>query len=93
MNGCIYRTKSGECSMPNKDKNYGPLCRSDCKDKHPSNADIIRAKSDEDLAFALTWSNTIIPPWCAEHIECPYMGQDHVPCYKCAAEWLEQEAT
>lgn len=49
MDGCIYRTKDGECTIPNRSMEYGPLCRSDCTDKHPTNADRIRAMTDEEL--------------------------------------------
>ena len=50
MDGCIYRTKYGECNIPNRSTEYGPMCRSDCTDKHPSNADRVRAMTDEELA-------------------------------------------
>lgn len=50
MTGCIYRTKDGECGLWEKDRNHSPFCRHDCDHKHPSNADRIRAMTDEELA-------------------------------------------
>lgn len=73
MNGCIYRTKYGECMIPSRSAEYGPMCRSDCTDKHPSNADRIRAMSDEELAdelltafaafYEVEWSKDAVFDW------------------------------
>ena len=89
MNGCIYRTEYMECSIPNRSEEYGPMCRSDCTDKHPSNADRIRAMSDEELVkFAM---NNQCPPG-------NYFDQNLCTnaaltgkCEKCWLDWLKQE--
>jgi len=85
MNGCIYRTKHGECKDPNRDKKYGPSCRSDCTNKHPSNADRIRAMSDEELA-----------KWIHEIVDCSSACPAYNECDECRPSllnWLKQEAT
>ena len=59
-----------------------------------TNADRIRAMSDEELAVQLAFPLMATPLWCSEHDPCPYMNEDHdaVPCDKCALDWLKQEA-
>ena len=63
--------------------------------EHPkTNADRIRAMTDEELAVQLAFPLMATPPWCSEHDLCPYMNEDHdaVPCDKCALDWLKQKA-
>jgi len=50
MDGCIYRTKDGECELWENDRNHFPFCNPACDHKHPSNADRIRAMTDAELA-------------------------------------------
>ncbi len=51
MDGCIYRTKDGECDLYAEGGKYQAFCdMENCKDRKPSNADRIRAMSDEELA-------------------------------------------
>ena len=57
-----------------------------------TNADRIRAATDEDLAVVIAWPYLASPPWCSEHTTCPYISEDPTPCDKCALEWLKQEA-
>lgn len=53
MNGCIYRTKDGECDLWSEDGKYKAWCdMADCPSRKPSNADRIRAMTDEQLAEA-----------------------------------------
>ena len=59
--------------------------------KKPTNADRIRNLSDEELAFILASPSVEIPPWCVNHLKCPHMDKDPVPCDECALEWLQQE--
>lgn len=59
--------------------------------KPRTNADRIRAMSDEELAFILASPSVEIPPWCVPHLECPHMDKDPVPCDECALDWLRQE--
>lgn len=66
-------------------------CDGDRRDPF-TNADRIRAMTDEELAFLIAWNSYDPPPWCREHEECPFIGLDHVPCEECALDWLKQEA-
>lgn len=59
--------------------------------KPKTNADRIRAMSDEELAFILASPCVEIPPWCVNHPECPHIDKDPVPCDECALDWLQQE--
>lgn len=63
----------------------------DYEPKPVTNADHIRAMTDEELAVMLAWPYLASPPWCAEHTTCPYISEDPVPCDKCALDWLKQE--
>lgn len=54
-----------------------------------TNADRIRAMTDEELAVQIAWPYLASPPWCAEHITCPYISEDPTPCDKCALDWLK----
>lgn len=56
MNGCIYRTKDNECDLYTDGFEYKPWCVKDmnlCKGRKMSNADRIRAMTDEELAAFL----------------------------------------
>lgn len=56
MNGCIYRTKDNECELWTDDK-HKSFCDVNCTDRHPSNADRVRAMTDEELATEIwTWN-------------------------------------
>lgn len=57
-----------------------------------TNADRIRAMTDEELATVIAWQYLASPPWCANHTTCPYISEDPTPCDKCALDWLKQEA-
>lgn len=91
------RTEKTECRMPNCQR---PHIRGEC-DKNcyyntrqvMTNADRIRAMSDEELAVQIAWPYLASPPWCSEHTTCPYISEDPTPCDKCALDWLKQEAT
>lgn len=51
MNGCIYRTKDGECDLYAEGGKYTAFCDLDnCKGRKMSNADRIRAMTGEELA-------------------------------------------
>ena len=65
MKGCVYKTASGQCQK-NFDKHRNTLawCCGDniiCKDRKLSNADKIRAMTDEELAEYL--SETCADVW------------------------------
>lgn len=55
--------------------------------------DKIRAMSDEELAVQLALPYLTLPPWCSEHITCPYISEDPTPCDKCALDWLREEVS
>ena len=57
-----------------------------------TNADRLRAMTDEELAVQFALPYLAIPPWCSEHITCPYISEDPTPCDKCALDWLKREA-
>lgn len=57
-----------------------------------TNADRIRAMTDEELATVIAWPYLASPPWCSQHTTCPYISEDPTPCDKCALDWLKQEA-
>lgn len=53
MNGCIYRTKDGECDLYAEGGKYTAFCEMEnCEGRKMSNADRIRSMTDEELA---TW--------------------------------------
>lgn len=56
-----------------------------------TNADRIRAMTDEELAIILAYPSVAEPPWCACYNECPHISEDPTPCDKCALDWLKQE--
>ena len=76
------RTCENECCLAWKDK-----------DEPKTNADRIRAMTDEELAVVIAWPYLASPPWCSEHTTCPYISEDPTPCDKCALDWLKQEVT
>ena len=57
-----------------------------------TNADRVRAMTDEELAGILAMQSVVSPPWCAENYDCPYADQDPVRCDLCALDWLKEEA-
>ena len=57
-----------------------------------TNADHIRAMTDEELAYMISLPNIMVPPWCCIHPVCPYIDQDPARRDLCALDWLRQEA-
>ena len=54
MDGCIYRTKDGECDLYAEGGKFTAFCEMDgCEGRKLSNGDKIRAMTDEELADAL----------------------------------------
>lgn len=90
-NDCVKRTR---CDMAEIGRS--PLAISTCygyEKGNPTNADRIRAMTDEELAVILAMPSVVSPPWCAENYDCPYADQDPVRCDLCALDWLKEEAT
>ena len=55
MRGCIYRTKDNECDRYSEGGKYHASCDDNCDMAVPSNADKIRAMTDEELAEKIVW--------------------------------------
>ena len=51
MDGCIYRTKDGECDLYAEGGKFTAFCDMEhCDNIAPTNADHIRSMTDEELA-------------------------------------------
>ena len=91
MNGCIYRTKDGECELWEKDRNCTAFCHPSCENRHPSNADRIRSMGDEELADFLGF--------VAQDAFCYGRGMREkmlvypFDTHESTLDWLKQEAT
>lgn len=89
MNGCIYRTKDGECDLYAEGGKFKAFCDMDgCKGRRLSNGDKIRAMSDEELAELI--GDNIDCCICKEmHSadECP--RTDVKDCYGVWLDWLK----
>lgn len=89
MNGCVYRTKNGECILDIEDGKYHAFCVGveSCEDRKQSNADRVRAMTDESLA-----------DYHAKMCGCPpghdpiFCGMATIGCKGCWFDWLKQEA-
>jgi hypothetical protein len=88
MDGCIYRTKDGECDLYAKGGKYLAFCVLDmenCEGRKMSNADRIRRMTDEELATFLS-----------EFGDCPCVGDKFCErgtrCEDGVLMWLKQEA-
>lgn len=77
--------------MSDKVKDYPPYLDYPKERKPMTNADRIRAMTDEELAVVIAWPYLASPPWCSEHTTCPYINEDPTPCDKCALDWLREE--
>ena len=85
MNGCIYRMEDGKC----KQFSVGGVlsfCYLDgkCDCQIPSNADRIRAKTDEGLAEYLYKHDFCIAPFKSD-----VQNWCDGDCEKCVADWLK----
>lgn len=89
MNGCIYKTADGQCEkFSDKTRNIMSWCVGDepCEGRMPSNADRIRAMTDEELAFLI---GNGCPPACVEPCrEYLSVGGD-TNCTDCWLDWLK----
>lgn len=87
MNGCIYRTTDNQCEkFSDPVRNTLSWCVGDepCEARMISNADKIRAMSDEELA-----ENVIVVKAPTDYCHGP-CNKD-MNCYKCRLEWLKKE--
>lgn len=80
MDGCIYRTKDGECDLYAEGGKYKAWCEMDgCDGRKMSNADRIRAMTDEELAEFFTFCDSCV----IFKDECRTKG------YACKQRWLD----
>ena len=87
---CVYCTEDGYCKKYSDDEVTSWCVQGPCKDEKPSNADRIRAMTDEELAnlFATSDCHECILDW---HDACKSANGE------CGRErvlyWLKQEAS
>lgn len=83
MNGCIYRTKDGECDLYAEGGKYTAFCElENCVGRKMANADRIRSMTDEELAG-----------WLATNDSCPSPEYERVcnnRCGECWLKWLKE---
>ena len=80
MDGCVYRTKDGECDLYSEGGKFHAWCDLDnCDGRKMSNADRIRSMTDEELAKFISGK--------ARGFGEEYEG------YMSALDWLKEEAT
>ena len=84
---CVYCTEDGYCKKYSDEEVTSWCVQSPCKDEKPSNADRIRAMTDEELAEL--WWERVDCGECPVHRDCKMTGQD---CKKLALGWLQEEA-
>lgn len=89
MDGCIYRTKDGECDLYAENGKYKAWCEMDgCDGRKMSNADRIRAMTDEELAEFIAEVRNAITCVISDEDSCRNPDE---PCQKCWLRWLNQE--
>lgn len=94
MNGCVYRTADNQCEkFSDRVRNTLSWCVGDdpCEARTPSNADKIRAMSDEELA-EFFGTLPCCPPGSAEELCYPEntCGADTKMMAKCWGTWLKR---
>lgn len=85
---CVYCTEDGYCEKYSDEEVTSWCLQSPCKDEKPSNADRIRAMTDEELAEMMSPNDNGCPPIMRGCTSC--LGQ--TSCEKCWLDWLKQEA-
>lgn len=83
---CVYFEKDGVCRKLSSDTDFQYCVMGPCPGQALSNADRIRAMSDEELAERI-WSKFGCPNG-KNHVTCGYVGD----CKDCWMEWLQQPA-
>ena len=94
MDGCVYRTKDGECDLYSEGGKFKAFCDPEhCNNIAPTNADRIRAMTDEELAAFLS---NLSSDGC-EYGGCPardgYEAFSDKTCKEQMKKWLKREAT
>ena len=90
MNGCIYRTRSDLCMKFTTEQSISFCVGKKCPDRKESNADRIRAMTDEELSYYL---DGLAGDGCPPQMS-PVCNKERYKCNvrKCWLEWLKQEA-
>ena len=90
MAKCKHETKNGICEI-HSSYSYCHLCDSEnlCKGYEPkTNADRIRAMSDEELEPTILAFKLGYAPWCDHHCK----NEGEYGCDTCILNWLKQPA-
>lgn len=82
---CIYFEKDGKCRKFSSDVDFSYCVMGPCPEQKLSNADRIRAMSDEELAKWFLIAGICIRDF--ENCQC-----DGVSCRQCRLNWLQQPA-
>ena len=96
MNGCIYRTKDGECDLYSEGGKFKAWCDLEhCDNIAPTNADWIRTMTDEELAEFIEFVSSgcdYMLPNCPAHDSCKLVCDKNDACKKGWLNWLREEA-
>lgn len=82
---CVYCTQDGHCNKYSDNETTSWCVLGPCEDEEPSNADRIRAMTDEELAELFAYRD-VCPPGRCQHM------YDGVSCADCWTKWLNQPA-
>ena len=82
---CVYCTEDGYCKKYSDERVISWCVQGPCKDEKPSNADRIRAMTDEELAEYMSI-------YCCSHKTHDPRCQQFKDCGLCWLDWLKQEA-
>ena len=94
MNGCVHRNQFNFCSYYSHDDVISFCDIENCEEIKPSNGDMIRAMSDEELAVFI---GNLVDHFGCEEKGCLIKqtgncGYPKLGCDESALQWLEQEA-
>lgn len=95
---CVYKTADGVCRNFSDAVHTSYCVEGPCRHDKPSNADRIRAMSDEELAKAIVeWQKTDPSiKWCKDDYGCAALGEDFECTDElqtgCILRWLSQPA-
>ena len=88
---CVYCTEDGYCKKYSDDEVTSWCVQSPCKDEKPSNADRIRAMTDEEMAELFMQEYD-----CSDSFTCPVQHpcppEKEASCRECFLDWLKEEA-
>lgn len=90
MDGCVYRTKDGECDLYAEGGKFKAFCDPEhCDNIAPTNADRIRAMTDAELANFLNDIGECDRRCPAKIGDCIFSDSS---CVAAWLDWLKQEA-